>query len=150
MTMIRLDVPLTSSTGPVINFPATARINTVRVGVTGVSANEIRRQEQVYQIGIWAPTPIARDNIAKAVDGALAAIRRFTLPDTSSCRLIWKNSLQSDKLEKENLFRRDLFYTAEFPTLQVETDTQVTVVQENVSVAVAGIDPAQPIATVYE
>jgi len=147
---INAAVPGTSSAGPVITVPAPAEINTVRVGVTGTGVMEIRRQEQLYQIGIWAPTPTARDAIAKAIDPVLASTFRLTLPDGSSCRLIWKNSLQSDQAQKANLYRRDLFYSAEFPTLDTETETQITQQQLNTGVAIAGVYPTQPVTTIYE
>lgn len=143
-------IPGATSAGAVITLPGTARIGAVRVGVTGVSANITRNQEQVFQIGIWAAAPNTRDLFAKTIDGALAQIRRFTLPDTSICRLIWKNSLQSDKWQKQALYRRDLFYTCEYATLDVETETQITAIQENYSAAVAGVEPAIPVGTVYE
>jgi hypothetical protein len=143
-------VPGTTSMGATVLLPAAARVGPARVGVTGTGALEIRRQEQLFQIGIWAPTPEKRDSVAKSVDVMLAGTRRFTLPDQSSCRLIWKNSLQSDQLQKANLYRRDLFYTAEYPTLQVETETQITQIVENYSAAIAGVVPYQPLVTRYE
>ncbi|MDB6104046.1 MAG: hypothetical protein JWO52_4045 [Gammaproteobacteria bacterium] len=143
-------IPGAISNGAVITLPGTARIGALRVGVTGVSSLVTRNQEQVFQIGIWAATPATRDLFAKTIDGALAQIRRFTLPDTSVCRLIWKNSLQSDKWQKQAQYRRDLFYTAEYATLAIENETQITQIQENYSASVAGVDPAQFVGTVYE
>jgi hypothetical protein len=148
--VIAVDVPGTSAAGPAVTFPSSARIGAVRVGVTGVSSLATRNQEQVFQIGIWAATPVLRDLFAKTIDSALSQIRRFVLPDTSYCRLIWKNSVQSDKWQKQALFRRDLFYTCEYATLYVETETQITAIQENNSAAVAGVGPATNLGTVYE
>lgn len=147
--LIAVDVPGTFATGPVITFSNSARIGALRVGVTGVSALATRNQEQVFQIGVWAATPALRDLFAKTIDAALSQIRRFVLPDTSYCRLIWKNSLQSDKWQKQALFRRDLFYTCEYATIFSETETQITAIQENNSATVAGIEPATPLGTVY-
>jgi hypothetical protein len=143
-------IPGATSSGPVITLPNTARIGAVRVGVTGVSANIVRNQEQVFQIGVWAAAPDTRDLFAKTIDSALAQVKRFALPDTSLCRLIWKNSLQSDRWQKQALYRRDLFYTCEYATLDVETETQITQIQENYSAAIAGVYPATPVGTVYE
>lgn len=147
---IAAGVPGTISGGPVIVLPNTARIGALRVGVTGISAIATRNQEQVFQIGIWAPTPALRDLFAKTIDAALSQIRRFVLPDTSLCRLIWKNSLQSDKWQKQALFRRDLFYTCEYATIALDNETQITQIQENYSAAVAGVEPVVPVGTVYE
>lgn len=91
-------------------------------GTTGTSIMEIRRQERTFQISIWAPTPAARDSIAKAVDPALAATERFTLPDQTSARLIYKGSPMTDMLEKARIYRRDLLYSVEYATTQIATD----------------------------
>lgn len=148
--LIAAGVPGTLSTGPVITLPTSARIDAVRVGVTGVSAMLTRNQEQVFQIGIWAPTPVLRDLFAKTIDTALSQIRRFLLPDNSYCRLIWKNSVQSDKWQKQALFRRDLFYTCEYATIAFDSETQITSIIENVSAAVAGVAPSIFIGTFYD
>lgn len=143
-------IPGATSNGTVITLPNTARIGAVRIGVTGVSSIVTRNQEQVFQIGIWAADPATRDLFAKTIDGALAQVRRFPLPDTSVCRLIWKNSIQSDKWQKQTLYRRDLFYICEYATLEVDNETQITQIQENYSASVAGVEPAIPVGTVYE
>jgi hypothetical protein len=143
-------IPGATFSNATITLPNTARLGPVRIGITGVAAMITRNQEQVFQIGVWAATPTARDLFAKTIDGALAQIRRFPLPDTSICRLIWKNSLQSDKFQKQALYRRDLFYTCEYATLDIENETQITQIQENYSAAVAGVDPATFVGTVYE
>lgn len=138
--LIAVDVSGTTSSGPVISMPATARIGPIRVGVTGTSVLEVARQEQVFQIGVWANTPETRDLFAKTIDGALKAIRRFALPDQASCRLIWKSSLQVDKYQKSNEYRRDLFYLTEFPTFATEIDTQITQPRIDIAVGLGGVD----------
>lgn len=147
--LIAQDWTNTTVTGALITLPANAVLGSVRVGVTGVAALETRRQEQVFQIGCWASTPELRDLFGKTVDGYLAQILRFETPDTSSVRLIWKNSLESDKFQKQTQYRRDLFYTCEYPTLDIQTQTQITSTVENVS---AGPTPeaATPVATIYD
>lgn len=91
-------------------------------GSTGTAIMEIRRQERTVQITIWAPTPAARDSIAKAVDPVLAVTHRFTLPDQTMARLIYKGSPMTDMLEKSRIYRRDLLYSVEYATTLTETD----------------------------
>lgn len=89
-------------------------------GLSGSSITEIRRQERLFQLVIWSPTPQARTAIASVVDVLLADTTRFTLPDTTSARLIYKGSPVTDILEKSNIFRRDLLYTVEYATTKAE------------------------------
>lgn len=133
----------------VITLPGSARLTAARVGVTGTAAQEVRRQSKLFQIGIWSAQPDMRDAIAKLIDPVLAATERLTLVDQSSARLIYRNSVQSDQLLKVRCYRRDLFYTVEYPTLRVETETDIVATQLNVSAEIAGVPPPQPVATVY-
>ena len=131
-------IPGTVSAGPVITFPANTLITAARVGVTGTSGMEIRRQERLFQIGIWANSPMARSAIAKAIDPVLANMPFINLPDLFAGRLRYKSSLVSDASQKQLLYRRDLFYTVEYPTTQFRTDTQITQEQLNISALPSG------------
>lgn len=131
--LIVIDVVGTTSLGAVITMPPTARINAARVGVTGTSIREIRRQERVFQITIWAQTPTLRDTIGSALDGALAATEFLTMPDGYGARLFYKSSNVIDALQKAKLYRRDFMYNVEYATTQTEVDTQVTQEQLNLS-----------------
>lgn len=83
------------------------------------------------------------------IDAALAFTTFLTMPDGSAARLRYRNSAMSDDLQKDCLFRRDLFYSVEYATTQTEAETQVTQEQLNVSAAVAGALPYLPVATIY-
>lgn len=145
--LIAADIGGTSAAGAVITLPGSARINAARIGVNGTSVREVRRQERMFQIGIWADSPGNRDAIVRAIDPVLAATTFLTLADGSAGRLVYRSSPVTDQLEKDRLYRRDLFYTVEFGTLQVETETQITEAQLNVSAAPSGVLPYQPITT---
>ena len=71
------------------------------------------------------------------------------MPDGTGARLRYVRSNMSDATEKDCLFRRDLVYTVEYATTQTEVETQITQEQLNVSAAVAGVLPYNPVATVY-
>ncbi|MGH8259850.1 MAG: hypothetical protein ACRES6_08950 [Steroidobacteraceae bacterium] len=148
--LIAVDVPGTAAAGAVITLPSPARLGPVRVGVTGTSAQEIARQERVFQIVVWAPNPTLRDQIAGPIDVALKspANWRVRLPDQSVARLIYKSTPYTDALQKQGIFRRDLLYTVEYGTIDVQTTTDVTAITAVVSAEIAGQPPAQPVATV--
>lgn len=129
--LVNADTPATSS-GAVVTIPAAYKI-VARVGTTGISIRELRRQERVFQIVIWAPTPALRDAVTQPLDVALAALNFITLSDTSAARLIYKSSPITDDLQKASLYRRDLFYTVEYATTQTQVNTVVTVTQSNFS-----------------
>jgi hypothetical protein len=94
-------------------------------GTTGQNITEVRRQERLFQLVIWAPSPQARTAIVNVIDPLLADTIRFTLPDQSSARLIYKGSPISDIVEKANIYRRDLLYTVEYATTKLETEYTV-------------------------
>ena len=147
--LIVIDMAGTSAVGAVITMPNSARINGARVGVTGSSMRELRRQERSFQISIWADTFVHRDAIAQAIDTVLAFTTFLTLADSSAGRLIYKGSAVSDDQQKDRLFRRDLTYMVEYATTQTETETQITQEQLNVSAAIAGALPYQLVSTNY-
>jgi hypothetical protein len=120
-----------SSSGAVITFAPSARLS-VRIGVTGTAMQEVRRQERLIQIGIWADSPAHRASIAKPIDLALAAQTFLTMPDSSAARLRYKSSPVTDVYEKSRIFRRDLMYEVEYGTFETETASQLTVVQQNI------------------
>ncbi len=142
--LIAADVAGTVSSGVTVVLPSTARLGAVRIGVTGQIDQEIRRQERLFQIGIWANIPQQRDAVAQAIDIALAQLRFLTLPDGYAARIIYKGSPMSDAQEKSALFRRDLLYTVEYATTLAQSATQVTQTELTVSEA------STVIATVFE
>jgi hypothetical protein len=147
--LISVDIGAASAAGAVVTLPNSARLNGARVGVTGSSTREVRRQERLFQIGIWCDTPAHRDAIAQAIDSVLAFTTFLTLSDQSAGRLIYKNSLVSDLFQKDRLYRRDLMYTVEYGTTQTETDTQITQEQLNVSAAPSGTLPYGAASTTF-
>ena len=147
--LIVADVAGTTSSGSVITMPTSAMVSAARVGVQGVSMRELRRQERVFQVSIWADTPAHRDTIAQAIDVALAATNFLNLSDLSAARMIYKSSGVDDQYQKDKLYRRDLFYTVEYATTQIETDTQITQEQLNQSGTLDGTTSLTPTITTY-
>jgi hypothetical protein len=120
-----------SNTGAVITIPAGAAIRAARTGAGGTMQREIRRQTRRMQITVWADTPANRDATAVAVDVALSAIERMTMPDQTQARLLYEASHQIDDQSKANLYRRDMLYSVEYSTTQTVTATTVIVGEES-------------------
>jgi hypothetical protein len=114
--LVAVDVPSTAAQGPVINIGPLGRVQAARVGGFGTVAKEIRRQDRVVMLTVWAPNPTLRDTIAAAIDVDLADRHFVTMPDGYAARLIYKNSMVVDALQKAVLYRRDLNYSIEFAT----------------------------------
>jgi hypothetical protein len=110
------DIAGTSVSGSAITIGPTGRLQAARVGGFGTVGTEVRRQERVIQISVWANDPELRDKIAAGVDVVLAQKRFLDMPDGFAARLIYKNSMVIDATQKANLYRRDLNYLVEYAT----------------------------------
>jgi hypothetical protein len=81
------------------------------------SAFESRRQEKDLRIVCWCPSPSVRDAVAAAIDIALDRVAFLGLADTTNARVTYKNTVSYDQAQNALLYRRDLVYTAEYPTV---------------------------------
>ena len=95
--------------------------NSVRVRVVGDSAAyfESRRQEKDIRIICWCPNPPARDAVAASIDAAINQIRFLPLSDNTNARVIYRNTASYDQAQNSLLYRRDLIYTVEYPTVTI-------------------------------
>ena len=137
--LINENTPATSS-GPVITIPAASQITTA-VGGVGTIIRETKRQKRSFQITFWCPTPALRDAIAPPVDRVLADIDFLSLPDGTGGRILYERSSVTDGMEKEGLYRRDLIYSVEYGTTDVQNASQIVVQLFNLT---GGLDPNTP------
>jgi hypothetical protein len=119
------DVPGTTVNGTSIMVGPTGRIQALRVGASATMGTEVRRQERVVMITVWAPTPALRDEIGAALDVALAQIQFLDLPYDYGARLIYKSDNQADVTQKQTLYRWDFNYLVEYPTVVIAAAPQV-------------------------
>ena len=140
--LIAAQVTGTSSAGAVITIPNGKKLQVARAGAYGKNIREIKRQERLFQITVWANTPDLRTSAASLLDAAFADISRITLADQTIARLTYKGSMMSDGNEKNRIYRRDLNYTVEYATTQTATDTAIVTIQENVSSQIDGATSA--------
>lgn len=147
--LVAADVPGTAAAGAVITLPAGARINAVRVGVTGIAIRELRRQEREFRISVWSDTPDHRRAVAGIVDVALGAVDRVVMPDGTGARVLYRSNMDVDSQQKAKLYRRDFMYSIEYATTQTEVETQITQEQLNSSSQHDGETQYLPVATTY-
>jgi hypothetical protein len=102
--------------GPNINVPGAAFI-TVRVVCDRAAFFESRRQEKDLRIICWCSTPPLRDAVAAAIDSAFDQIDFLLLTDASQARIMYHNTAGYDQSQNALLYRRDLIYTVEYPTI---------------------------------
>jgi hypothetical protein len=102
--------------GATISVPAARRF-VARV-VSGAGAlQEIKRQAQKFRISMWCPSPVSRDAVAPVIDEALASMVFLPLADGSSGRILFEDVVAIDTGADARLYRRDLVYAVEYPTV---------------------------------
>jgi hypothetical protein len=89
----------------------------VRVVADAEVLQEVRRQEQGFRITCWCPTPAMRDATATAVDQAMSGQHFLALADGTSGRLTYTGTTVFDQSQNARLYRRDLNYNVEYPTI---------------------------------
>lgn len=117
-------IPNATADGTSITISGVYRLS-ANVIVNGIACKETRRQERVIQVTVWAPTPAIRTAIVKVVDPYLGAIERFSLDDYTVARLTYRGSPITDNLQKATIYRRDLLYSVEYPTITQQTFTAI-------------------------
>jgi hypothetical protein len=90
-----------------------------RVVTEAAVMQEVRRQEQGFRITCWCPTPASRDASTSAIDLLLAGQQFIDLADGTQGRLQYRGTLVFDQSQDALLYRRDLLYDVEYPTIVV-------------------------------
>jgi hypothetical protein len=144
--LVAAKFPGVTSSGPVITAPAGIRFMNAAVGGVASAVNEVRRQKRQVVITIWAPSQPTRDTIAPVIDIALAQLPWITLLDGSGCRLIYEGERVIDTAEKATLYRRDLIYWVEYPTLATASIPQIVVMTETIG---GGVDTTYPVIQTF-
>jgi hypothetical protein len=148
--LIVVDMPGTTVAGPQITLPALARIGPLRIGTQAPTLQELKRQERDCLLIVWAPTPSARDAVAKFIDVAIPQNKFLTLADTTSARLIYKGSPYSDFDQKQGIYRRDFIVSVEYATTAADTAPEAIAIKTVTSQEGAdGSTISPPINTTY-
>ena len=102
--------------GATLTIPGASNV-VARVVADSSVAQEVRRQSHDVRITCWCPTPSLRDSAVAAIDSALASRVFIALPDSSQAHIAYKNTTVFDQSQNASLYRRDLIYTVEYPTI---------------------------------
>jgi len=88
-----------------------------RVVADATVQREVRRQEKSFRISCWCPTPTTRDATAAAIDQSLSTMFFIPFADGTCGRLTYTGTSEFDQSQNAKLFRRDLTYGVEYPTV---------------------------------
>jgi len=102
--------------GTTLTIPGATNL-VARVVADSPALREVRRQTHDFRISCWCPTPTLRDTTCGIVDTALAGLTFIGFPDTSVGRIQYKNTAAFDQSQSAILYRRDLIYSIEYPTI---------------------------------
>jgi hypothetical protein len=108
----------------IINNPCWRLI--ARVGVTGVSAQEFGREDRVFMITVWAPTPTIRYQLGNALLVMFGKTFRIGMPDGFFASLKFKGTHEVDMLQKAQCYRRDINFAVEYAITESGTNYTIT------------------------
>ncbi len=114
-TLARADA-IVGLTGASISVPGAGRMLARVVADTG-AVQEVRRQVRDFRVSCWCSTPALRDQAAATIYRALAPLHFIALPDGSAGRLTYAGGNVFDQSQNATLYRRDLVYSVEYPTM---------------------------------
>ncbi len=111
-------------TGPSIVVPGAGDFSCRVVG-SGVSIMETRRQEQRLVVSIWCADPVSRDVLASNLDRAFSLTDWLQFNDGSAGKLSYRQTSEIDSSENASLYRRDLCYDVDYPTIIRKTSSEM-------------------------
>lgn len=111
-----------SSSGAVISANG---LQQIVVGRSGVLARETRRQEKRFRVSVWAPTDELRRAAGRIVDDAISPLDQLALIDGSYGRVSFAYSNDVDEGQEALIYRRDIVFSIDYPTLQFTDGTAV-------------------------
>lgn len=125
------EVTPATSNGPVLTIPAAAGLK-INIGVGGTLARILKHQERTIMVTTWAPTPQLRTKVSKILDPLFAELSYLRYPDGSHGRIIYHGTYDEDEGQKQIVYRRDLTYRVEYPTLEIEGATEIVTIASNI------------------
>jgi hypothetical protein len=118
-------IPGASASGYVITINGVFDIEAA-ISVPVVMQQEIGRQAQVFMVSAWAPIPAVRDAIGKELEISFKKQPRIVMPDNTWARMLYRGTIETDTLQKQRIYRRNLLYEVEYALVATETDNTVT------------------------
>ena len=120
-SLAQLVIPgrLAIASGASVRLPGATDL-LARTGADAVASREKRRQEQVFEIVLWCPDPLARDWAGALIDFAVSETP-FLDVDGEACRLLGRGVSDDDGMETARLYKREVELLVEYPTLEQAT-----------------------------
>ena len=106
------------ATGATISLPGSRTVR-ARCVADAQGWREDRRQEKDIRIISWCPSAQIRDSACSALDAAFSQMSFLPLPDGTTARIQYKGTASYDQAENALLYRRDLVFCTEYPTLNI-------------------------------
>jgi hypothetical protein len=128
-TLLAASYPGTSSSGPVITLPSGTAPVVARVGTSGQITTEWEREQQMFQVTVWAPDFQVRKVIGAAIRSGFSPIHDLTMIDGYGANIRYQSNRLSDDPEKVGIYRRDLSYLVEYATTLTEQIATVVAVK---------------------
>lgn len=113
--LVRADQIVTLS-GSALVIPAAAHV-VARVVTQNQFQQQLRRQERLFHVACWCPSPTTRDQVAIAIDQMVAPLAFLSFSEGTAGRITYHGTTVSDRGEDAFLYRRDLIYLIEYPTI---------------------------------
>ena len=109
------DIPGATALGAVITITGVIELDAKTTSIV-TSGTEVGRQERVVSIMIWAPTPEIRIALGSAITVFFQEKIRIDVGDISA-NIVYKNSREDDSVQEGRVYRRDVNYTINYPTI---------------------------------
>lgn len=90
-----------------------------RVVADGAGGTELRRRRQPMRMTLWCPAPDVRDRLASLLDVAVARAPVLNV-EGWACRVQGAGGATTDDGAAAGIWRRDLIYAVEYPTVLAE------------------------------
>jgi hypothetical protein len=118
-------IPGASAVGAVVTVPSAFDL-VARIATQYTASEELSRQERVFMISVWSPTPEIRYLLGSAIDVTFKENYRIVLSDNYFGQVFYDHVEEIDMLEQEIIYRRDLFYNVQYPTTVTNSYTTIT------------------------
>jgi LysM repeat protein len=117
-----------SAAGAVVTIPAASGL-VARIGAQGTVYRETSRQVERIYLDIWAPSPDLRTAIGKALTLPFSKARFIRFADLSTGWVTPCAARDLDNAEKAGIYRRNLAFDIEYPTIETRPAMQIVTVE---------------------
>lgn len=90
-------------------------------GTTGTLQREARRQTREIKITVWANCHDKRDQLSKFIDELMSGVYYLFFQDGTRANVNYVSSVQVDSEQHKGIYRRDITYAINYPTIQTQT-----------------------------